>query len=161
MAGTPSMRPPILVCLPYRPNVLPFFLAASLAVSAFQPAPQAPARRHLWESPRIHAVTARVLAGDTGAIEAFWKSIDKTPFVEEIPGDPAHRLVTFLWRGDAATKNVVVMSELGGYTDFEANTMLRVPTSDIFHKTYRVKSDARFTYFLAPNDPMTPLTMDP
>src|SRR5687768_16459316 len=109
----------------------------------------------------MNAAIARVQAGDVGAIEAFWKSADKTPLVEEIAGDPTHRLVTFLWRGDAATKNVVVMSELGGYTDFDANTMLRVPNSDIFYKTYRVKSDARFTYFLSPNDSLRPLTMEP
>lgn len=108
-------------------------------------------------SMRMQALEARVNAGDTHAVEAFWKSVARTPLVEDIPGYPDRKLITFLYRGDASTKNVVVMSELGGYTNFAANMMRKVMGADVWYLSYVVRDDARFTYFLAPNDPLTPL----
>lgn len=108
-------------------------------------------------SPRMQALEARVTAGDTHAVETFWKSVARTPLVEDIPGYPDRKLITFLSRGDASTKNVVVMSELGGYTNFSANMMKKVMGADVWHLSYVVRDDARFTYFLAPNDPLAPL----
>ena len=68
---------------------------------------------------RMEALQARINAGDTGAAENFWKTLGPTPIVEDIPNYPDRKLITFVWRGDASTKHVLVMSELGGYTDFE------------------------------------------
>jgi enterochelin esterase family protein len=53
------------------------------------------------------------------------------------------------------------MSELGGYTDFAGNMMRKMAGADVFFKSYVVRDDARFTYFLAPNDPMTEYGADP
>src|SRR5688500_11178276 len=118
---------------------------------------QAADRGFVPPSLRMQALEARVNAGDTQAVEAFWKSVARTPLVEDIPGYPDRKLITFLYRGDASTKNVVVMSELGGYTDFSANMMKKVMGADVWHLSYVVRDDARFTYFLAPNDPLAPL----
>jgi enterochelin esterase-like enzyme len=144
-----------------------FFIALVAANSSFalcatedrqQPGP-------VPTSLRIEALQARIIAekgaGDTGAVEQFWKNVGPTPIVEDIPNYPDRKLITFVWRGDASTKHVVVMSELGGYTNFEDNLMKKVIGHDIYFKSYVVRDDARFTYFLAPNDSMMPLGMDP
>jgi enterochelin esterase-like enzyme len=72
----------------------------------------------------------------------------------EADEDPAKTKVTFVWRGDASTKNVVVMFD--GEPDFQ-NLQLRPLTgTDIWHRTFRIPKDARFYYQFAPNDTLVP-----
>lgn len=133
--------------------MLQSFLAVSLAVSLLQAQPAAP------ESLRILALQARINAGDAAAAGNFWKTLGQAPIIEDTTS-ASHKLVTFVWRGDPSTRHVVVMSELGGYTDFRANMMRKIAGTDIWYLSYVVRDDARFTYFIAPDDPMTPLGME-
>ena len=137
-----------------------FFFIACLASSVLA-GEQGPQTQQIPSSLRMEALQARINAGDTGAVESFWTTVGPTPIVEDIPNYPDRKLITFVWRGDASTKHVVVMSELGGYTEFEDNLMRKVIGHDIYFKSYVVRDDARFAYFLAPNDPMTALGQDP
>src|SRR5262249_8666025 len=61
-----------------------------------------------FPSPRIQSLRAEIAAGrSTGA---FWKEMAEhgTPLVEPFDSDDKYYLVTFLWRGQHETKNVLV-----------------------------------------------------
>lgn len=104
-------------------------------------------------SPRIEALKKEVEAGNRAAIDTFWQEVSKagTPVVEPAKGETNYRLVTFLWRAKEETKNVAVVGGIGGY-EFKKNLMSRLLDTDVWFKTYRIRSDARFTYNLSPND---------
>ncbi|GAA3445013.1 enterochelin esterase [Planomonospora venezuelensis] len=100
---------------------------------------------------RVAALAADLRAGRAGALESFWAEAAArgTPLVEEIPGDPGHRAVTFLWRGDA--EDVLVMANK--ITDpgvLGASLMERLDGTDVWHRTYRLRSGWRGSYRLAP-----------
>ena len=113
------------------------------------------------ESPRIKGLESRLTQTGSAEIEAFWGEIAErgAPLVESLPGDERYRLVTFLWRGDNDTKNVFIV---GGVTPrwaysrdgSEQKFMAHLGGADVWYKTYRVRSDARVTYLLSPNDPL-------
>lgn len=113
-------------------------------------------------SPRIELLAERLAAGDHVALDEFWRDVEASgaPLVE--PADePDHRLVTFLWRdrtGD--TRNVVVLWGPAPYWDVAANAFERLLDTDLWFKTYRVRSDHRGRYILSPNDPLTRLARE-
>lgn len=107
----------------------------------------------MLSSPAINRLTAAVAAGDTAAVDTFWAEVAAcgTPLVE--PADDAqHRLVTFLWRDDGATRNVVVVGGPAVWDPVEADQMTRLPGTDVWHRTYRAPADLFGRYFLSPND---------
>jgi enterochelin esterase family protein len=103
-------------------------------------------------SPRLLTL-AEQLANDCPALERFWAEVQRTetPLIDPIPGDDRSVLVTFLWRASEATRNVVVVCQLNDL-DVEGNQMHRLPSTDVWFKSYRVPSDVRQTYWFAPND---------
>ncbi|MBB2912316.1 enterochelin esterase family protein [Streptosporangium becharense] len=110
-----------------------------------------PAPPEIVVSPRLAALAAELRAGRAEALEGFWAAVtaEGTPLVEEIPGDPVHRAVTFLWRGDA--DDVLVMAnKLNDPSVLEASLMERLGGTDVWHRTYRVGSAWRASYRLAP-----------
>ena len=110
-------------------------------------------------SPRITALKKELDAGNKSALASFWEHITAqgTPMVERIQGEERYLLVTFLWRAAGETRNVAVIS---GLFDMEPakGVMERLPDTDLWFKSYRVRSDARFTYWISPNDSLAPLT---
>jgi enterochelin esterase family protein len=110
------------------------------------------------ESPRLALLAQRLESGDAGALDAFWRGIaDRgAPLVERSSLD-RDALVTFLWRGSGEVHHVVLFSTLFGY-DYESNRLRRLPRTDVWYRTYRVRSDARSIYWFSPNDPLTPLS---
>jgi len=101
------------------------------------------------ESPRI----ARLRADGPGAVAAFWDEVAArgTPLVEPRDGEPEHRTVTFLWRGDAATTAVVLLAnKLTDPSVWDASTLERLPGTDVWHRAFRLRADWRATYQLAP-----------
>ena len=86
------------------------------------------------------------------ALERFWKSVSGTgaPLIERIPDQPGFSYVTFLWRGNNQTRNVVVFDGVAGFD--AKDQMLHLAGTDVWYKTYRVRNDARFAYNLSPND---------
>lgn len=113
------------------------------------------------ESPRIKAFKDGLAQNGVGEIEAFWREVTAAgaPLIESLPGEERYRLVTFLWRGQEDIKNVLIV---GGVTprwaysreSAEEKLMAKLPGTDVRYKTYRVRSDARVTYLLSPNDPL-------
>ncbi|HEU0173939.1 MAG TPA: enterochelin esterase [Blastocatellia bacterium] len=121
-----------------------------------------PTARQRYFSPRLARLQKELKAGNKGAVESFWQEMAKqgTPLVEPVKGQAGYSLVTFLWRHTEETKNVAVIGGVAG-PDVVA-PMTRLPDTDVWFKTYRVRSDARFIYALSINDSLVPLTkVDP
>ncbi len=148
------------------PYLMSFLTGAAVVISAavvsavmprsFSARPSADEPR----SPAIAALAARVAAGDSEAVPRFWEDISRkgTPFVEDIPGDSGHCLATFLYRGGKDVRNVVIFINNGFWGEIGSNRMSRLAMTEVWHKTYRFRADARFTYLLSVNDPLTPIS---
>lgn len=112
-----------------------------------------------YTSPRIASLKEALSSDDNAALESFWQEIAEhgVPLIERIEDDPEHYLVTFLWRDQGDTQNVVVFSGPAGYTYPAKNQMQRLLESDLWYRTYRVRPNLRQTYMLSHNDPLTDL----
>ena len=113
-------------------------------------------------SPRLRALQTELQADRHAALEKFWQEITQqgTPLVEPTPDKSNYLYVTFLWRGNTDTKNVVVNTldqnnQLADARFFAQAQMTLLPNSDIWYRTYRLRNDARFSYRLSPNDALT------
>lgn len=80
----------------------------------------------------------------------FWARVRAggTPLIAPDPqGSPGHSAVTFLWRGTPATRAVQVLpNKIGDPRAPEGNLMDRVPGTDIWHWSLRLRNDWRGTY---------------
>ena len=108
-------------------------------------------------SPQINQLRKSVEAGDRTAVEDFWQSLKTTgtPIIEVVPENVRYSLVTFVWRGAADTRHVavidgVVVGIVGA--DPVKSLMSRLLETDVWYRTYIVRNDARFHYWLSPND---------
>jgi enterochelin esterase family protein len=105
----------------------------------------------LAESPRIAA-----LASGAESTEEFWDSVRATgtPLVEPDPeGSPDHVLVTFLWQGgDRVRAALALPNKLADPRDPAANLMRRVPGTDVWHWTLRMRTDWQATYSICVDD---------
>ena len=90
------------------------------------------------------------------AVKRFWAGVARsgTPLIEPVSGDKGYSFVTFVWRGDDKTRNVVIFDGIAGFD--AKDRMQRIPGTDVWYKTYRVRNDARFVYNLSPNDSLQP-----
>ncbi len=98
-------------------------------------------------SPRIATLASEIGGDDKAAIEEFWKHIRSSgaPLVETIARDPAsHALVTFLWRGTGKETSVRVRGGLA--TKERSKPLTRLRDTDVWYRSERLPSDARFTY---------------
>jgi enterochelin esterase-like enzyme len=109
-------------------------------------------------SPRIRSLQQVVEAGNMTALEDFWQEVAEhgAPLIESIEHDERHKLVTFLWREQGETHNVVLVGGPASW-DYAKNQLSRLLHTDLWYKTYRLRSDLRATYQLSPNDPLIPL----
>lgn len=107
-------------------------------------------------SPRIQTLLKQVQSGNANT-DAFWKDIaaQGTPLVEPFASDGKYQLVTFLWRGVHATRNVAVRGSFLGVGSPADYAMHQIGNSDVWYLTLKLPSGARFTYQLSPNDPLT------
>lgn len=104
-------------------------------------------------SPRIAALGRELRRRDATALSRFWTDVadQGTPLVEPIVGEDQHVLVTFVWRGTECTRNAVVLGDFCGWEPAE-NRLRRVASTDVWHRTYRLRADTRTVYRLAEND---------
>src|SRR3954471_6758720 len=85
-------------------------------------------------------------------LRSFWQRVttDGTPLIEAIDGDSARQLVTFLWRGDAQTRQVGLVATI---TRSPVEPMAHVPGTDVWFFSTPVLTGARFAYRLAAISP--------
>jgi len=115
-------------------------------------------------SSRLTILQEQLKTGDQSALEVFWKEIiDKgAPLIETIKGDTQHVLVTFLWRAKSETKNVYLFAYALTFPDevgIRQGQLNRLSDTDIWFKSYVIRSDARITYVFSPNDSLVPEDM--
>jgi enterochelin esterase-like enzyme len=110
-------------------------------------------------SPRVSALYRRIEAGDLAAIDAFWQRLTRegTPLLEELEGDGESLLLTLVWRAEETVRSVVVVPGLEESWHPERNRMERVPGTNLWHRTWRVRRDLRTTYCFSPDDPLRAL----
>ena len=105
-------------------------------------------------SPRIEALRRQIVRDHVGTGE-FWEQVAKggTPLVEPFGTDGKHQLVTFLWRANYDTRNVLVMGSLA-VPDLPRTqyVMHRLENTDVWYWTVKLPAGARFSYHLSPND---------
>ncbi len=115
-----------------------------------KPKPSAP---EVVESPRIQALKSALENDDRAALDDFWMRAagEGTPLIEPIEGDDDHSIVTFIWRGGTELQTVVILANK--FTDasiFDASIMEQLADSDVWYRSYRIRSDWRASYKLAP-----------
>src|SRR5690348_15581583 len=104
-------------------------------------------------SPSLMALQKELESGNTGILHSFWRIVmaQGTPLIEPIPDDETHVLVTFLWQQTEEIHNIVVAGALVGW-DVNANQMSRMLNTDLWYKTYIMRSDIRAIYRFSIND---------
>ncbi len=115
----------------------------------------------MTRSPRLSALGTALERGATEALSAFWQDVARhgTPLVERIEDDERHVLVTFLWKATAPVGNVVVVSGIDGYASERVpaeHAMEHLSGTDLWYKTYRLRTDLCTTYELSPDDSLVP-----
>jgi enterochelin esterase family protein len=127
--------------------------AFEIAISGVTPLPiPAPPAVAAPDSPRLKALQTAVAAGKAD-LPAFWAGVTKegTPLVE--PVDAKSDRVTFLWRGDAGTRDVQLLWAL---PPFGPHPLQRIGGTDVWYRSEVLAKGARFTYQLAPDAPALP-----
>lgn len=105
------------------------------------------------KSPQLVALHHESTAGNSAAVESFWRDIAEhgTPLIEPIPDDDTHTFVTFLWRDTPDTECPVVMSPIMEPTSrtLFLQRMSQLPGTDVWYATGRARTDLRATYALS------------
>jgi hypothetical protein len=114
-----------------------------------------------YESPSIQRLSLALRERAPGALDEFWARA-RSPLFEPVEGQNDFRWITFLWRGDATTREVSV--GLGDIPTPDPNkwTFRRIANSDVWFKTDRVPKNVRFSYLLRVNGgPLLPDPLNP
>lgn len=109
------------------------------------------------KSSKITKLEKQISLGNKNAEIDFWNEIktQKIPEIEKIDNDKQNSLVTFLWRGNSETKNVLIMSPFFPWM-MVRRQMLRVENSNVWYKSEVIPNDLRVTYSFSENDPRLP-----
>lgn len=115
-----------------------------------------------YESPRIQGLAKQLAKRNGNALEEFWKDMQgNAPLVEPIGEDDQKRWITFVWRGDQETRDVVILGDIPT-SDATKWKLRRLGETDVWFKTSRIPKDARFGYAYGVNggpfrpDPLNP-----
>ena len=113
-----------------------------------------------YESPTLQRLSQALREGRPGVLDDFWARMKgQVPLIEPIDGQGDFLWVTFLWRGDATTRDVSVGVGDIPTPDPRKWSLRRLGDTDVWFKTDRAPKDARFTYLLRVNG--GPLQPDP
>jgi uncharacterized protein DUF3327 len=99
-------------------------------------------------SPRIIALSRRLASGDRRALNEFWSEAVRvgTPLMEPSKDSTAEVIVTFVWRGEALTKNVALLAPLTNSAGMPTLQLSKLPDTDIWYRCWQMRRDLRFTY---------------
>jgi enterochelin esterase family protein len=101
-------------------------------------------------SPRIRLLYQAIQQDRNDSLSEFWNEINKqgSPLIE--PDSEGYWFVTFLWRHDGSARHVAVIQDWG-CDGIREHHMARLPSTDVWYLTRRMKSDTRTTYQLSPS----------
>ena len=103
-----------------------------------------------YESPTIQRLSLALREKVPGALDEFWARAS-SPLFDPVEGQKEFSWITFLWRGDATTREVSVGLGDIPTPDPSKWTFRRLGESDVWFKTDRVPKDVRFSYLLRVN----------
>ncbi|MGH4121617.1 MAG: hypothetical protein ACREV6_01570 [Clostridium sp.] len=85
-----------------------------------------------YTSPKINALEEQIRIGDTNLINSFWENVERegAPLIESIKDDN-NALLTYVYKGDENTKNVVVMHPTC-WKDYKENMLINVPGTNVW-----------------------------
>ena len=107
-----------------------------------------PSAREEHSSARLSRLTQDLRNGRTEGLASFWREVaGKGPIVQEIPGNDREFDVTFVWRELYDTRNVL----LTWCPRLDDCYMSRLPDTDVWFKTIRLRRGTRVTYTISPN----------
>lgn len=133
--------------------ILSLFLTGALGPShavARSDGPRSP------ESRRLASLQKEIESGRPGTLSRFWREVISAgaPLVESIEGDDKNLLVTFLWR-DAAAQRFVAVFPFARVNPLP-HLFTRLAGTDVWYRSYVLRSDARFEYLVSANDTLAP-----
>jgi enterochelin esterase-like enzyme len=107
------------------------------------------------ESPRIAALKSALESGNKAAVAAFWEEVGKSggPLIERLPDEAQNMLVTFLWKGSATTKNVLIVWFPYAMQSPDKYRLVQIGDSGVWYRSVKVEKRKRFIYRLAENAP--------
>lgn len=108
-------------------------------------------------SPRLRTLVDEVGTGIPRATEQFWADVRRcgTPLIERV-AESDRLLVTFLWRDDGATRNVVVVGGPTQWDRVEDDRMSLLPDTDVWYRSYLADRTFAGSYQLSVNDSLVP-----
>ena len=111
--------------------------------------------RIFYKPEKIKQLEAQLNAGNKEALELFWKDIKikSNPIVEDIDNDEKYKIVTIVFREKKKLNNVVLIPPVG-MRKLEQCIMEKLPQSDLWYISYKVRNDVCFTYEFSCNDPL-------
>lgn len=142
-------------------------LVSLFAIRAASDAQVSAADRDVVASGRLRELRAAIQRGNQRALPAFWDEVTRAgaPLVEPIDDAPGYRLVTIVWRATEPTHSASVKfwgnSQLTWTDRVRDTAMRRLLDTDLWFVSYRLRSDARVPYQIAPNDPLVRLADTP
>jgi len=109
--------------------------------------------RRVESSTPISALKQRLESGDPRALEQFWSDAarESTPLIEPASDNSREVIATFLWRGDAHTRNVALQAPLAKSPGLSDLPLQRLLGTDLWYGCWQMRDDLRFTYRFAPN----------
>jgi len=108
-----------------------------------------PSAREEHPSTRLARLTRDLRSGQSESLASFWREVaGKGPIVQEIPGNDREFDVTFVWREVYDTRNAL----LDWCPRTEDCHMSRLPGTDVWYKTVRLRRGTRVAYRISPND---------
>lgn len=107
--------------------------------------------------PREPSPTLEALAADPtpAAVSDFWAGPGaRLPLVEPVPGGSGEEvLVSFCWRDPGAEQVLLFANRLTDETRLADSLLSRIPGTDVWHVTYRLRADWRASYCFLPQAP--------
>lgn len=83
-----------------------------------------------------------------------------SPLIEPVPGAPGELLVTFLWQDAEAERVLLFVNRITDERDLAASYLRQVPSTDLWHLTYRMRADWRASYCFLPQYGTRPVWLD-
>lgn len=108
-----------------------------------------PSAREEHPSTRLARLTQDLRDGRTESLASFWREVaGNGPIVQKIAGNDREFDVTFVWREVHDTRNVLLV----WCPRTEDCYMSRLPGTDVWYKTVRLRRGTRVGYSISPND---------
>src|SRR6476661_8708965 len=112
-------------------------LTATITFAAQDSDPPSPS------SPTIASLQRSISQGTHDAESQFWARVQSmgSPLVEPLDGTKGNILVTFLWKGDSETQNVVLVNTAIASSDFSKSQLSRIEGTNVWYRTYPARAD--------------------